>query len=259
MPLPRTPPAPQAHCPLQVPADWLAKFAFISDDETACAAQTPYIFPGSTAADYRCRAQYHAMVSLLDEVLGNITARLQARGLWEDTLMVLSSDNGGPSAPIESGSNNNPLRGGKYSDFEGGIRAAAFVSGGFLPPAARGTVTHGMIAIADWLGTFAALAGVDPTDAKAAAAGLPPVDSVDVWPLISQLNRTSPRSEIPVTSNVLIQHNYKLMLGPQGEATWSGVNCAWAREGGVVRARGARRRPPRAPGHWRSSPTTANH
>ena len=89
-----------AHCPLQVPPDWLARFQF-ADDEAACAAQTPYIFPGSGAGDYRCRAQYHAMVALLDEVLGNVTDAVRARGLWNDTLMVLSSDNGGPSDPIE--------------------------------------------------------------------------------------------------------------------------------------------------------------
>ena len=211
-----------AHCPLQVPEDWLAKFAFVSDDEAACAAQTPYIFPGSGPADFRCRAQYHAMVSLLDEVLGNITDALRARGLWQDTLMVLSSDNGGPAAPIESGSSNWPLRGGKYSDFEGGIRVAAFASGGYLPAAARGTTTDGMIAIADWLHTFAALAGVDPTDAKAAAAGLPPIDSLNVWPLISHANATSPRTEIPVGPTVLLHTQYKLMLGAQIEATWGG-------------------------------------
>jgi arylsulfatase I/J len=69
-----------AHCPLQVPPDWLARFQF-ADDEAACAAQTPYIFPGSGAGDYRCRAQYHAMVALLDEVLGNVTDAVRARGL----------------------------------------------------------------------------------------------------------------------------------------------------------------------------------
>ena len=89
-----------AHCPLQVPPDWLARFQF-ADDEAACAAQTPYIFPGSGAGDYRCRSQYHAMVALLDEVLGNVTGAIRARGLWDETLMVLSSDNGGPSDPIE--------------------------------------------------------------------------------------------------------------------------------------------------------------
>ena len=72
-------------------------------------------------------------------------------------------------------------------------RAAAFVGGGFVPPAARGTVSDGMIAIADWYGTLAALAGVDPTDHAAAASGLPPIDSVDVWPLVIGANKTSPR------------------------------------------------------------------
>jgi arylsulfatase B len=210
-----------AHCPLQVPEDWLRRFQF-DNDESICQAQTPYIFPGSSTADYKCRSQYHAMVSLLDEVLGNITDLLKARGLWEDTLMVLSSDNGGPSDPIESGSSNYPLRGGKYSDWEGGIRATSFVSGGFLPPAVRGTTNEGIVHIADWYGTFCALAGVDPTDEVAAAAGLPPVESVNVWPLVSGANGTSPRSEIPVGPQVLIQGRFKLMLGKQIEATWAG-------------------------------------
>ena len=46
---------------------------------------------------------------------------------------------------------------------------------------------------ADWYGTFARLAGVDPTDHAAAASGLPPIDSVDVWPLVTGANATSPR------------------------------------------------------------------
>lgn len=44
--------------------------------------------------------------------------------------------------------------------------------------------------------TFSALAGVDPTDEKAAAAGLPPIDSLNLWPLISGANTTSPRTEV---------------------------------------------------------------
>lgn len=103
-----------AHCPLQVPASQLARFSWITDDETACSAQTPYIFPGSTAADYRCRSQYEAMVSLLDDVLGNVTGLIKAAGLWNSTIMTLSSDNGGPLILDESGASNSPLRGGKY-------------------------------------------------------------------------------------------------------------------------------------------------
>ena len=40
---------------------------------------------------------------------------------------------------VMPGASNYPLRGGKGSFFKGGIRANAFVSGGFLAPAVRGT------------------------------------------------------------------------------------------------------------------------
>ena len=73
----------------------------------------------------------------------------------------------------------------KLSDWEGGVRVNAFVSGGFLPAAARGTKASGMLSIADWYSTFAGLAGVNGShDPSAAAAGLPHVDSIDMWPMI---------------------------------------------------------------------------
>ena len=50
---------------------------------------------------------------------------------------------------LHSGSNNFPLRGSKVSDFEGGVRAVAFLAGGYLPMAVRGTVHTGLIAVAD--------------------------------------------------------------------------------------------------------------
>lgn len=92
-------------------------------------------------------------------------------------------------------------------------RAAAFVGGGFLPKSARGTKVDGAIAIADWYGTLAGLAGVDPTDHSAAASGLPPIDSVDVWPLVIGENTTSPRYELLVDENCLIQGDLKIIRG----------------------------------------------
>merc|ERR1719428_81431 len=70
----------------------------------------------------------------------------------------------------EAGANNYPLRGGKYSNFEGGIRVNAFMSGGFLPKAVQGTKQEEMIHIVDWYATLGeGIAGVDPTDHHAAA------------------------------------------------------------------------------------------
>jgi hypothetical protein len=42
-----------------------------------------------------------------------------------------------------------PLRGGKYSEFEGGVRVAAFVSGGAIVPAARGKRGSGLGTLSD--------------------------------------------------------------------------------------------------------------
>lgn len=53
----------------------------------------------------------------------------------------------------------------------------------------------------DWYATFAGLAGVDPTDHEAAAVGLPPIDSIDVWPYLAGQTGTSPRQEIPLGSS----------------------------------------------------------
>jgi arylsulfatase B len=159
---------------------------------------------------------YAALVSVLDEVVANLTASLKTTGLWENTLLVFQSDNGGPiydntaknwhnlstpqcpsvvrpgmtgpdgrepyrSTCLDFGgaASNYPLRGGKFSNFEGGVRVASFMSGGFIAAGMRGTTSHALIATADWLMTFASLAGVDAKDARAEEYGLPPIDSVD--------------------------------------------------------------------------------
>ena len=55
-------------------------------------------------------------------------------GMWNNTLLVFASDNGGPVYNNGTpGASNYPLKGGKMSNWEGGIRVAAFVSGGAVP------------------------------------------------------------------------------------------------------------------------------
>ena len=186
------------HGPLEVPENYLDMYNFI-DDAT--------------------RQKYHAMVKYLDDVLGNVTDALKKRNMWENLLFVVSSDNGGP---IRGGANNYPLKGGKFSDWQGGVRVNAFVSGGYLPEQMRGKMTEEYIHIADWYATFCALAGVDPTDERAAKANLPPIDSLNMWPLISGQNSTSPRTDIPISNVTLVSGDYKILTGDISVATWTG-------------------------------------
>jgi arylsulfatase B len=67
--------------------------------------------------------------------------------MYEDSLLVFSSDNGGTQDPVNSktvaGGNNYPLRGAKHSVWQGGMRTSTFVSGGLIPEALRGSTNNG--------------------------------------------------------------------------------------------------------------------
>ncbi|CAB9512028.1 Arylsulfatase I [Seminavis robusta] len=240
-----------AHCPLSVPKSYLDHFDFMDDDETyddgdACKAQTPTIVgPGEKKPPrYSCRKQYHAMVKLMDDILGSLVERLQRHGMWENTLMVVTSDNGGPVNPEESAATNYPLRGGKYSDWEGGVRATAFISGGYLPMHRRGKILEKPIHICDWYATLPALVGVDVREHNQQDVNtdkrVPPVDAVNVWPLIvadegsnsrtSQegvvVHTVSPRKEIPLSKHALIVGNYKLIWNEEKLVNMAGWTYA---------------------------------
>jgi len=199
-------------------------------------------FNGYNASTFPPRLKGLAQIAAVDEALGNVTTALRTRGLWDNTLLVFSSDNGGP-ADHET---NYPLRGSKGSDFEGGVRVAAFVGGGFLPAKMRGTTVTGMLHLCDWYATFARLAGaLDPSsDAAAAQLGLPKVDSLDMWPMVSGANATSPRAELPLSGNgasvalsgtglivscpasAACPHSegrFKLIRGKMGNGAWAGL------------------------------------
>ena len=68
------------------------------------------------------RGKMNALVAALDEGVSNVTKALKATGLWDNTLLIFQADNGGWTKFNNLGGNNYPLRGGKGSDFEGGIR-----------------------------------------------------------------------------------------------------------------------------------------
>jgi len=69
--------------------------------------------------DEEMRKYYLANLNCMDDNIGRLLDALDRLGLAGNTLVVFSADNGG--AP-EGGGNNRPLRGSKYTVFEGGIR-----------------------------------------------------------------------------------------------------------------------------------------
>lgn len=76
--------------------------------------------------------------------------------MWQNTLLVYSSDNGGVSVGNLAG-NNYPLRGEKHSNWRGGMRVAAFVAGGLVPAALAGTSSNLRIHVVDWCVLFCGL------------------------------------------------------------------------------------------------------
>ena len=94
--------------------------------------------------EYEPERTYMAMMSVLDELVGNVTKALKNSRLWDNSFLIWTSDNGAST----SGGSNYPLRGSKQSLFEGGTRTPAVVSGGLLPVHRRGTSSKGMVHIA---------------------------------------------------------------------------------------------------------------
>ena len=68
-------------------------------------------------------AEYAAMIASLDTNVGRLLTALEERGLRDNTLVVFTSDNGG----IRAISQQNPLRAGKGSYYEGGIRVPMMI------------------------------------------------------------------------------------------------------------------------------------
>lgn len=105
---------------------------------------------------------YAAMVHAVDRSVGRVMDKLEAEGLADNTIVVLSSDNGG-AGYIGLPEVNAPFRGWKITLFEGGIRVPMFIK--WPARIAPDTVIDTPVAHIDLLPTLAAAAGADlPTD-----------------------------------------------------------------------------------------------
>lgn len=88
------------------------------------------------------QARYASMVEGVDKSLGDIVAYLKEKGVYDNTVIIFMTDNGGNSENKQKGgvphTHNKPLREGKGSCYEGGIRVPlAFYWKGHITPATR--------------------------------------------------------------------------------------------------------------------------
>ena len=116
------------------------------------------------------RRRYLAMLVTLDDAVGCILAELRENKLEENTLVFFFADNGGP----ERAPDNTPLRGNKWTLWEGGIRVPYFASWKGKIPAGR--VSHEPVISIDIASTAFAAAGIEPqSDWKLDGANLLPL------------------------------------------------------------------------------------
>ena len=124
-----------------------------------------------------CRAEGRApklagMLAAVDEAIGQIVGRLEKAGLRDNTLILFSSDNGGPKP-----GDNTPAARLKGSLYEGGVRGCRLRElAGHIPAGVR---IKEPMHIVDWYPTLVKLAG-GSLEQKL------PLDGRDVWPMLTQ-------------------------------------------------------------------------
>ncbi|MES2438008.1 MAG: arylsulfatase [Verrucomicrobiota bacterium] len=135
------------------------------------------------------RRIYAAMITALDDAVGDIIKAVDDEKLRENTLIIFSSDNGGPNP--HKLSDNGELRAGKGSVYDGGVKVAAFAT--WPAKIKAGSSISTPIHVADWYPTLLKLAGAS-TEQKL------PVDGRDILPVLTE-GSTIPDREILINTN----------------------------------------------------------
>src|SRR5262249_46215741 len=140
----------------------------------------------------------------VDEQIGRIVAALEKQGMLEDTIIVFSSDNGGP---LNLGASNGTLRGGKGSLYQGGVLAAAFVT--WPRHIKAGSTIAEPLHVVDWYPT---VIGRDGGSIQQKLA----IDGKDIWGVLTKGDK-SPHEDIliNVTPNAgaLRMGDWKIVVG----------------------------------------------
>jgi len=149
------------HCPNEVPSEYTTQY----QNRTDWTDQ---------------RKNYAGMLTAADEGIGNLTQALKENGLWENTLVIVTTDNGGPTTVgCVQGSSNYPKKGGKCSVWEGGTTGDGLLAGPALKkllPKDHSRFQH-LFHVVDWFPTLAEWVGVLPLN-HATMDGISQVDAL---------------------------------------------------------------------------------
>lgn len=123
---------------------------------------TPFQAPAEKIEKYhkkgirdKKQATYAAMVELMDSNVGRILKMLEEEDLADDTLVIFTSDNGG----YRMSSFPSPIRAGKGSYYEGGIRIPLLMR---WPEKIRPEIDSTPVINADFYPTLVSLANAEP-------------------------------------------------------------------------------------------------
>jgi arylsulfatase A len=145
------------------------------------------IHPGAAFAGKSANGPYGDWVEESDWSVGRVLELLRESGLDRTTLVLFTSDNGPWLEKRNKGGVATPLRGGKFSCLEGGLRVPAIAWWPGRIPA--GASSDAVVGLLDVLPTAARLAGADLPEGLV-------IDGVDIWPVLSGEARESSRESL---------------------------------------------------------------
>lgn len=147
------------HTPFQVPEEYFNRYSDIPDHN---------------------KRVYYAMISALDDAIGMILDALEETGLDTNTIIIFASDNGG--ATYTGATDNGPLMGGKFSQFEGGINIPMIMQwkGNIRP----GQVYSKQVSLMDIFPTAIEASKIPPTEDRK-------TDGIDLIKLLDSPEQTS--------------------------------------------------------------------
>jgi arylsulfatase A-like enzyme len=175
------------------------------------AVHTP-IWPGAAFAGKSQNGRFGDWVEEVDWSVGQVLDTLREQGLDKDTIVVFTSDNGPWLTKGADGGSAGPLRGGKGSTWEGGVRVPTLAWWPGRVPA--GSVNDAVAATIDLLPTFVSLAG-------GTVPATPVIDGRDITPILLGQSKESAREAhyyfASYDLQAVRQGRWKLALSPQPE------------------------------------------